>query len=53
MSQRLGPISRRDLIKALRRHGWTGPWQDTAPQVFANAVRLGRCTRSSAYGEMR
>ena len=26
MSQRLGPISRRDLIKALRRHGWTGPW---------------------------
>ena len=39
MSQRLGPISRRDLIKALRRHGWTGPWQGSKHQMMHNGKR--------------
>ncbi len=34
MSQRLSPVSRRDLIKSLRRLGWTGPWHGSKHQMM-------------------
>ena len=39
MSQRLGPIGRRDLVRALRRLGWSGPWQGSKHQMMHNGKR--------------
>ena len=37
MSQRLGPVGRRDLIKTLRRLGWSGPWHGCNHQMMTRA----------------
>ncbi|MDE0136281.1 MAG: type II toxin-antitoxin system HicA family toxin [Acidimicrobiaceae bacterium] len=39
MNQRLGPVSRRDLIKALRRSGWSGPWHGSKHQMMHKGKR--------------
>ncbi|WP_420446001.1 type II toxin-antitoxin system HicA family toxin [Candidatus Poriferisodalis sp.] len=39
MSQRLGPIGRRELIKALRRLGWSGPWHGSKHQMMHKGKR--------------
>lgn len=39
MSPRLGPVARRDLIKALRRLGWSGPWRGSKHQMMHKGKR--------------
>lgn len=39
MSRRLGPISQRDLVKALRSHSWTRPWQGSKHQMMHKGKR--------------
>ena len=39
MSQRLSPVSRRDLIRSLRRLGWTGPWHGSKHQMMHKGKR--------------
>ncbi len=39
MSSRLSPVSRRELIKTLRRLGWTGPWHGSKHQMMHSGNR--------------